>query len=78
MIDLIIVILLCALLLGGVFDWLFNLVGVGVKIFLSIVLILAAIYLGIKVLVVMIPWMFIISIIALIVGIVWLVKSIFR
>ena len=38
---------------------------------LSIVLVIASAYLAIKMLFVMIPWVFVISLIALVVGIIW-------
>ena len=76
MFETIFIILICILLLGGLGDFIFDALGFGVRIFLSIVLVIASIWLGIKLFVVMIPWMFVISIIAFIFGIVWLIKAI--
>ena len=76
MLETILIILICIILLGGIGDFLFDALGFGVRIFLSIVLVIASIWLGIKLFVAMIPWMFVISIIAFIVGIIWFIKAI--
>ena len=78
MFQLIIVILICVLLLSGVCDWIFDLVGAGFKVILSLVLIFASIYLGIKLFIVMIPWMFVIALAAFFVGIIWLIRALIR
>lgn len=71
----IIVILICILLLGCVGDLVFDIFSFSIKLFLSFVLIIASIWLGIKLFIVMIPWMFTIAFIAFIVGIIWLIKA---
>lgn len=78
MLQLIIVILVCVLLLSGVCDWIFDLVGAGFKVVLSLVLIFASIYLGIKLFIVMVPWMFVIALTAFFVGIIWLIRAIIK
>ena len=72
----ILIILICIVLLSGIGDLLFDALGFSVRIFLSVVLVIASIWLGIKLFVVMIPWMFVIALIAFIVGIVWMIKAI--
>lgn len=72
----ILVILICIVLLSGIGDLLFDALGFSVRIFLSIVLVIASIWLGIKLFIVMIPWMFVIALIAFIVGVIWMIKAI--
>ena len=72
----ILIILICIVLLSGIGDLLFDALGFSVRIFLSVVLVIASIWLGIKLFIVMIPWMFVIALVAFIVGIVWMIKAI--
>ena len=72
----ILIILICIVLLSGIGDLLFDALGFSVRIFLSVVLVIASIWLGIKLFIVMIPWMFVIAIVAFIVGIIWMIKAI--
>ena len=78
MLDTILIILLCIILLGSIGDFFFDALGFTARVILSIVLILASAYLVIKLFFAMIPWMFVISLIALVVGIVWLIRAIIR
>ena len=72
----ILIILICIVLLSGIGDLLFDALDFNVRLFLSIVLVGASIWLGIKLFITMIPWMFAIALIAFIVGIIWLIKAI--
>lgn len=78
MLDTIIIIILCLLILGGVFDFILDLFGLGFKVICAIVLVCASIYLGFKLFVAFIPWMFCLTVIAFILGVVWLIKAIFE
>lgn len=76
MFETIIVILLCILLLSGIGDLFFDALGFGVRLFLSIILVVASVYLAVKLLFAMIPWMFGISVAAFIIGIIWLIYTV--
>lgn len=78
MFETILVIVICILLIGGVGDFLFDAFGFGLKLFLGLVLVFASAYLVIKMFIAMIPWMLVISLIALIFGLVWLIKTVKR
>lgn len=76
MFETIIVILLCILLLSGIGDLFFDALGFGVRLFLSIILVVASAYLAVKLLFAMIPWMFGISVAAFVIGIIWLIYTV--
>ena len=78
MLETILIILFCIVLLSGIGDLLFDALGFGVKVFLGIVLVLASIWLIIKMIFLFVPWIFILSLIGIIVGIIWLIKTIVK
>lgn len=78
MFETILIIIICVVLLSGIGDLIFDALGFGVKLFLSAILIIASVWLGIKLLFAMIPWMFGICLIAFIVGIIWLVRVVVK
>ena len=78
MIETILSILICVLLLSSIGDAFFKFLGFGVKVFLSIVLVIASIWLAIKMIVFMIPWMFVLACIAFIGGILWLINTMIK
>lgn len=73
-----IIILLCIIAIGAVGDLFFNALGFSIRIFLSVVLIIASVYLIIKMSFVLVPWILILSIITLIIGIIWGIKSVVK
>ena len=74
MLETILIIVICAILLSSIGDLFFKFIGFAAKIVLSIVLILACIFLLIKTTIIIVPW---ILYICLIVGIFWLISTIF-
>ena len=74
----ILIILFCLVLLSGFGDLIFDVMKGGIKIFLGIVLILASVWLIIKMTIVMVPWIFVLSIVGVIVGAIWLIKALVR
>lgn len=78
MFETIVIILICIVLLSGIGDLFFDVLGFGVKLFLSAVLIIASAWLAIKLLFAMIPWMFGICLLAFVIGIIWLVRVVVK
>lgn len=76
--DLIIIILLCIFAIFALGDLFFDALGFGLKIAFSIILIVASAYLIVKMFFVLIPWMLILSIAVMAIGIIWLIKSVVK
>lgn len=74
MLETILIIVICVLLLSSIGDFFFKFLGFTTKIVLSIILILACIWLLIKSTIIVIP---LLLYIALILGVIWLFKTIF-
>ena len=78
MLETILIIITFLILLGGIGDLLFGILDFGLKIILGIILIIASIWLALKLFVVMIPWMFALCVVCFFVGIIWLIKSLIK
>lgn len=78
MFDFIILILLCIFSIFAIGDLFFNALGFGLKILFSIILIIASTYLIVKMCFILIPWMLYLSIMVMIIGIIWLIKTVVK
>lgn len=74
MLDVIFIIVICVILLSGIGDIFFKLLGFTAKIILGVILILSCIFLLIKTTIIITP---IILYLILIIGVIWLLRTIF-